>query len=229
MAVSMYSRGCTSRSRHSVACAAADRQALCGRAAVPTAVQRFAQVAVASGAAIVLSCSGAMARPEPVNRPDLLPKGEKTTVIDVAGFLTEGEEKRMKAQIEGIEQDTGFKLRVLAQNYPETPGLAIRDYWGVDDNTIVFVADPGFGDILNFNVGQVVDLDVPRSFWSRLAGKYGNKFYWQENGQEASITAAVSAINTCLREPPGRFKCSQIQSADMAEAPASGKFGKFFK
>lgn len=70
------------------------------------------------------------------------------------------QEKRIKAQIEGIEYDTGFKLRVLAQNYPETPGLAIRDYWGVDDNTIVFVADPGFGDILNFNVGQYVDLDV---------------------------------------------------------------------
>lgn len=36
------------------------------------------------------------------------------------------------------------------------------------------------GNILNFNVGELVDLDVPRSFWSRLAGKYGNMFYWKE-------------------------------------------------
>ena len=41
-------------------------------------------------------------------------------------------------------------------------GLAIRDYWGVDDNFVVLVADPNFGDILNFNVGQGVDLEVPR-------------------------------------------------------------------
>lgn len=36
------------------------------------------------------------------------------------------------------------------------------------------------GNILNFNVGDLVDLDIPRSFWSRLAGKYGNMFYWKE-------------------------------------------------
>lgn len=36
------------------------------------------------------------------------------------------------------------------------------------------------GNILNFNVGAQVDLDIPRSFWSRLAGKYGNIFYWKE-------------------------------------------------
>jgi hypothetical protein len=41
-------------------------------------------------------------------------------------------------------------------------GLAIREFWGVDDTSIVFVADPTFGDILNFNVGQAVDLEVPQ-------------------------------------------------------------------
>eukprot|EP00775_Hariotina_reticulata_P003185 gene3185-3463_t len=101
------------------------------------------------------------ARPAGVNRPELLPS-QPTPVIDVAGFLTPSEEKRIASEVESLERDTGFKLRVLAQNYPETPGLAIREFWGVDDSSIVFVADPTFGDILNFNVGQAVDLEVPR-------------------------------------------------------------------
>ncbi|CAH2074344.1 unnamed protein product [Thlaspi arvense] len=117
-----------------------------------------------------------------VNKPELLPK-EFTSVIDVAGFLSDGQEKRIASEIADLEKDTGFKLRVLAQNYPVTPGLAIKDFWQVDDSTIVFVADPTFGNILNFNVGATVDLDIPRSFWSRLAGKYGNMFYWKDKAR----------------------------------------------
>ncbi|XP_019167973.1 PREDICTED: thylakoid lumenal 15.0 kDa protein 2, chloroplastic isoform X2 [Ipomoea nil] len=143
-----------------------------------------------------------------VNKPEMLPK-EFTTVIDVAGFLSDGQEKRLAQEIADIEKDTGFKLRVLAQNYPETPGLAIKDFWEVDDRTIVFVADPTFGNILNFNVGASVDLDIPRSFWSRLAGKYGNIFYWKEKGEDASIESAVMAISACLREPVGANNCSE--------------------
>ena len=79
------------------------------------------------------------ARMEGVNKPELLPSGPVTPVIDVAGFLTEGEEARIKTRVENLEKDTGVKLRVLAQNYPDTPGLAIKDYWGVDDDTVVFV------------------------------------------------------------------------------------------
>lgn len=145
-----------------------------------------------------------------VNKPELLPK-EFTPVIDVAGFLSDGQEKRIAQEIADIEKDTGFKLRVLAQNYPDTPGLAIKDYWNVDDATIVFVADPTFGNILNFNVGATVDLDIPRSFWSRLAGKYGNMFYWKEKGEDASIEAAVMAISNCLREPVSANNCAEVK------------------
>ncbi|XP_038998786.1 thylakoid lumenal 15.0 kDa protein 2, chloroplastic-like [Hibiscus syriacus] len=95
-------------------------------------------------------------------------------------------EKRLAQEISDIEKDSGFKLRVLAQNYPDTPG-----------------------NILNINVGATVDLDIPRSFWSRLAGKYGNMFYWKEKGEEASIEAAVMAISNCLREPVGSSNCSE--------------------
>lgn len=231
--------------------------------------------------------AGASARLEGVNKPELLPPGPMTPVIDVAGFLTEGEvrragllccvcscdglrragalpwvratsrlhcqcsaaappdrrrrrrrdcraqEARIRQRVEALEADTGMKLRVLAQNYPQTPGLAIKDYWvrgwvggrqwlggvwargrvgwvdarasgsgwavcpqlhlrcisalsatppapashpparththlcdctpqGVDADTVVFVADPNTGNILNFNVGENVDLRVPR-------------------------------------------------------------------
>lgn len=166
--------------------------------------------AVAMSAAFLTG--GASARMEGVNKPELLPKAY-TPVIDVAGFLTDGEEKRIRAEVEHLEADTGIKLRVLCQNYPQTPGLAIKDFWGVDDNTIVFVADPNTGNILNFNVGANIDLEVgvPSRFWSSLAGKYGNKFYWQDNGQEAAVVNAVSAIDSCIREPQGRFKCAKVQ------------------
>jgi hypothetical protein len=83
--------------------------------------------AIAVSLSLVLCLGGgtdlAMAkRLEGANNPELLPK-EYTTVIDVAGFLSQGQESRIKEAVARLEEDTGFKLRVLAQNYPITPGL----------------------------------------------------------------------------------------------------------
>ncbi|KAK9839595.1 hypothetical protein WJX84_003511 [Apatococcus fuscideae] len=202
----------------------------CSSKPVDATTQPVWKRAAGGVAAAVLSASllagGVSARLEGVNKPELLPK-EFTTVIDVAGFLTPGETKRIKREIEDLEGQTGMKLRVLAQNYPQTPGLAIKDFWGVDDDTVVFVADPSLGNILNFNVGSTIDLRIPRNFWTRLASKYGTKKYWQEKGQEASIVNAVGAIDTCAREPVGRTQCSKIQG-EFGEEPSSGALGKAF-
>ncbi|PNT60717.1 hypothetical protein BRADI_5g03643v3 [Brachypodium distachyon] len=105
------------------------------------------KAAVSGALALTLSFSffdGLVNAKSGANKPELLPK-EFTTVIDVAGFLSSGQENRLRQEIEDLEKDTGYKLRVLAQNYPDTPGLAIKDFWQFDDRTIVFVADPTFG------------------------------------------------------------------------------------
>jgi len=85
----------------------------------------------------------------------------------------------MQSDIADLETKTGFKFRLLTQRFPQTPGLAIKDYWGVDDNTIVLVADyfGGSGNLLKFNVGEKVYDKLPPRFWSVLAAKVQRLFF----------------------------------------------------
>jgi len=148
----------------------------------------------------------ALARPEGVNKPELLPTGPVQRVIDLQKFLTSGERTKMDAQLAKIEAETGFKLRVLCQQYPNTPGLAIKDYWGLDDKSIVLVADKGTkgtSNMLNFNVAEGAKLQLPNTFWTRLQSTFGNTFFVKENGEDVAIRRAVDAIDYCLREDLG--------------------------
>jgi len=109
--------------------------------------------------------SSASARLDPVNRPDLLPNEKDLDVIQIEKFLTTGQAKRMNEKLISLERDTGFRLRVLCQAYPNTPGLAIRDYWDVgkegqkDDKYIVLVVDQ-FGGKGKFHLAQLSELKM---------------------------------------------------------------------
>lgn len=125
--------------------------------------------AVVASTVLTQSVTPASARLEGVNKPELLPKEPGANVIQTEKFLTAGQAKRMDQLLTNLERDTGYRVRVLCQAYPNTPGLAIRDYWDLgkegqkDDKYIVLVVDQfgGKGNVLNFNVGEGIKFALP--------------------------------------------------------------------
>eukprot|EP00931_Biecheleriopsis_adriatica_P096467 TRINITY_DN70110_c0_g1_i1.p2 TRINITY_DN70110_c0_g1~~TRINITY_DN70110_c0_g1_i1.p2 ORF type:complete len:220 (+),score=38.69 TRINITY_DN70110_c0_g1_i1:35-661(+) len=141
-------------------------------------------------------------RPEGVNRPELLPAtpGASTPVVDVARILTSSQEREIEREIAAIEKAAKVRLRVLAQTFPNTPGLAIRDYWKPDARTVIYVHDTGgLGDaVVNFNAGPEAERMQPLSFWRQTQNKFGNKFYIQEHGDGDTVVDVVHALRAAF-------------------------------
>jgi TPM domain len=175
--------------------------------------------AIASATVLTSAVPSAEARLEAVDNPKLLPSEKGLNVIQTEKFLTAGQAKRMNQLLSALERDTGWRVRVLCQSYPNTPGLAIRDYWDLgkegqkDDKYVVLVVDQfgGRGNVLNFNVGEGVKFALPNVFWTRLQAKYGNTFYVRDNGIDLAVTNAVDAIVSCLRSE--EQYCVQVPDA----------------
>lgn len=150
-------------------------------------------------ALVALLCwSAAPAAATAFDNPDLLPE-ESTLVIDLAKSLTSAQEERLNQELADFEAETGWKLRVLTQ-YERTPGRAVKEYWGLDDHSVMLVADPRGGNLLNFSVGDALYDLLPRTFWIELQTRYGNQFYVRENGEDRSILGALESLETCLRQ-----------------------------
>lgn len=132
------------------------------------------------------------------DNPELLPD-QATAIIDLANSLTTRQEEELNTELEQFEAETGWKLRVLTQ-YDRTPGRAVKDFWGLNDYSVMLVADPRGGNLLNFSVGDAVYDLLPRTFWIELQTRFGNQFYVRENGEDRSILSALGSIEVCLRQ-----------------------------
>jgi hypothetical protein len=132
------------------------------------------------------------------NNPDLLPDTQ-TPIVDLAKSLTSIQEEDLSKNLEAFESETGWKLRVLTQ-FDRTPGSAVKEFWGLDDKSILLVADPRGGNLLNFSVGDAIYPLLPRTFWIELQTRFGNQFFVREHGEDESILEALSSIQACLRQ-----------------------------
>ena len=130
------------------------------------------------------------------DNPDLLPK-EQTPIIDLAKTLSEKQRLNLESSLNSYEEETGWKIRVLSQ-YEKTPGLAVKDYWGLDETSLLIIADPRGGNLLSFNVGDAYFALMPRIFWVELQTRFGNQFYVRDNGEDGAILASIKAIESCL-------------------------------
>lgn len=146
---------------------------------------------------IVIAASWVTPAAYAFDNPDLLPP-QNTPIIDLANFLPKVQEENLIQNLADFEAETGWKLRVLTQ-FDRTPGLSVRKFWGLNDKSVLLVADPRGGNILNFNVGDEVYKLLPRTFWVELQTRFGNLYFVRENGENGSIVEALESIKTCLQ------------------------------
>jgi energy-converting hydrogenase Eha subunit A len=132
------------------------------------------------------------------DNPELLPD-RFTPVIDLADSLTEIQQDNLEKHLTAFETETGWKLRVLTQ-FDRTPGRAVKEYWGLDDHSVLLIADPRGGNLLNFSVGDDLFDLLPRTFWIELQTRYGNQFFVRDHGEDASILEALESLEGCLRQ-----------------------------
>lgn len=132
------------------------------------------------------------------DNPDLLPN-TPTPVVDLAKTLTDIQEDSLVKDLENFQAETGWKLRVLTQ-YDRTPGRAVINFWGLDDKSILLVADSRGGNILSFSVGDAVYGLLPRSFWIELQTRFGNLYFVRDEGEDQAILQALDSVKNCLRQ-----------------------------
>ncbi len=130
------------------------------------------------------------------DNPELLPKNQ-TPIIDLAHTLTETQTGKLEQKINTFEQETGWKLRVLTQQ-DKTPGRAVKDYWNLDEKSVLLIEDTRGGNILNFSIGEDVYELLPRTFWVELQTRYGNQYFVRDEGDDQSILQALGAVEGCL-------------------------------
>ncbi|KAK3247499.1 hypothetical protein CYMTET_43004 [Cymbomonas tetramitiformis] len=141
-----------------------------------------------------------------VEQEVLLPNdGGARDVLDFGNVLSTDAEERLQQQLEELERETSWKLRVVTGYGPgSTPTSAsLQKYWNADSKTIIMSADEFKGNILEFyydSVNPAVKSTITKNVFQELRGRFGNVYFIREEGTEAAVVAATDVLRVCLLE-----------------------------
>ena len=133
-----------------------------------------------------------------LNNPQLLPD-VNSPVLDLAKTLSPQQKESLENDLNKFEVENGWKIKYLSQ-YESNPGLAIKDYWDLDGTSLLVVADPRGGNLLNFNVGDAYFSFLPRLFWVELQTRFGNQYYVRDHGEDGAVIDAINSVKLCLEK-----------------------------
>ncbi|CAG9460312.1 unnamed protein product [Pedinophyceae sp. YPF-701] len=128
------------------------------------------------------------------------PASAASPIYDAAGVLKAERTQRLEEKIQGIEEQSGYKVRVFAKDGgvtgQEDVDRARRD-WNPDSKTIIITVDPTAPNVLDFRQGDEVRDKIAFPFFTELQGRFGNIFYIRDNGVAAAVDDTVEALRLC--------------------------------
>lgn len=145
--------------------------------------------------------------------PTTLPSVKGLNVLDYGSVFTKSPEdlKKLNNSIEEVEASTGWRVRIVTGDGPGGFGSSMPEqndlykYFGTRDRKLVVLTCDEFkGNVLElYNDYSTLSPLMPKSVVQEVRGRYGNKYFVDEEGLEEAVFQAANVVTTCLGKPDG--------------------------
>jgi len=157
-----------------------------------------------------------------------VPRRPGQVLLDYAKTFDAEEAAALSDALVALERDTGWKLRVVTGYGSEYPSVdQLFKYFAADRKTIVMTADEFKGNVIEFyyDTSSLRDV-VPKNVFQEIRGRYGNKYYTDEEGLAPAVYTAADTLRGCLAKGGCKFVpgLSQQQREFSLIAVTSGGF-----
>ena len=198
-------------------------------ASEPASVSSASAVSIASFVDVDAAPAPSVTSSTPSSRrsssSDLLPSDPTSTpsepgevILDYGRVFAPERADALRATIADLEARTGWRVRVVTGYGPTSTSMPAPNdlyrYWRADRKTVILAANAFNGNVLEFyDDSQALKNIIPKSVFQEIRGRFGNKYFVDEEGVEAATTRAAETVVDCL----SRGGCAFVPGVSMQQ------------